>query len=229
MPNPAAAAAAAFARSLDRRGVTVLGKPVPGSAPPASPGVTELARVRGAPLAEVVQHVLEVSDNEGAEVLARQVAVAEGRPATFAGASRAVRSVPDDLGVPTTGDVVRDGSGLARGDRLDPRTLLAVLRRAAAPSRPELSTVVTTLPVAGFTGSLATRFDAGDPAGPGLVRAKTGTLTGVHALAGTVTSVDGAVMSFVAIADRVRPPDQLAARIRIDQVAAALAGCHCAG
>jgi D-alanyl-D-alanine carboxypeptidase/D-alanyl-D-alanine-endopeptidase (penicillin-binding protein 4) len=60
------------------------------------------------------------------------------------------------------------------------------------------------------------------------VRAKTGTLTGVHGLAGTVTSVDGAVMRFVAITDRVRAPDQLAARIRIDEVAAALAGCTCA-
>jgi hypothetical protein len=43
-----------------------------------------------------------------------------------------------------------------------------------------------------------------------------------------VTSTDGAVMRFVAIADRVRGPDQLVARIRIDEVAAALAGCACA-
>jgi len=104
---------------------------------------------------------------------------------------------------------------------------LAVIREASSESRPGLRSAVADLPVAGFTGSLATRFDTGDPTGLGRVRAKTGTLTGVHGLAGTVTTVDGAVLSFVAIADRVRPPDQLAARIRIDEVAAALAGCAC--
>jgi D-alanyl-D-alanine carboxypeptidase/D-alanyl-D-alanine-endopeptidase (penicillin-binding protein 4) len=50
----------------------------------------------------------------------------------------------------------------------------------------------------------------------------------VHGLTGTVTSVDGAVMSFVAIADRVRPPNTSDARALLDEVAAALAGCVCA-
>jgi len=103
-----------------------------------------------------------------------------------------------------------------------------MLRQASSERRPELRAAVADLPVAGFTGSLASRFSTGDAAGRGRVRAKTGTLTGVHGLAGTLTTVDGAVLRFVAIADRVRAPDQLAARIRIDEVAAALAGCTCA-
>ena len=61
-----------------------------------------------------------------------------------------------------------------------------------------------------------------------MVRAKTGTLTGVHGLTGTVTSKDGAVMSFVAVADRVRVPNTVAARSLLDQMSAALAGCTCA-
>ena len=48
-------------------------------------------RSQSAPLAEVVQHVLEVSDNEGAEVLARQVALAAGRAGLVRG-RRAARS-----------------------------------------------------------------------------------------------------------------------------------------
>jgi D-alanyl-D-alanine carboxypeptidase/D-alanyl-D-alanine-endopeptidase (penicillin-binding protein 4) len=88
--------------------------------------------------------------------------------------------------------------------------------------------VVADLPVAGFTGSLAFRFQTGDEAGLGMVRAKTGTLTGVHGLTGTVTSVDGAVMGFAAIADRVKLPNTLAVRALLDEVASALAGCTCA-
>jgi len=226
--SPALSAAKSFARSLSSRGVTVVGAPRPGVAPPPASGGRLVAEVRSAPLAQVVQHVLEVSDNEGAEVLARQVAVAEGRPASFTGAAEAVRSVLRSIGVSTTGAVIRDGSGLSRQNRLRPETLLSVLRQASSERRPELRAAVADLPVAGFTGSLASRFSTGDAAGRGRVRAKTGTLTGVHGLAGTLTTVDGAVLRFVAIADRVRAPDQLAARIRIDEVAAALAGCTCA-
>jgi D-alanyl-D-alanine carboxypeptidase/D-alanyl-D-alanine-endopeptidase (penicillin-binding protein 4) len=161
-------------------------------------------------------------------VLARQVAIAQGKPASFVGGAAAVREVLTGLGVDLAGDRIYDGSGLSRHDLLTPETLLSVIRAASSPDKPGLRSVVADLPVAGFTGSLAYRFQSGDEAGLGMVRAKTGTLTGVHGLTGTVTSVDGAVMSFVAIADRVKLPNTLAARSLLDQVAAALAGCTCA-
>ena len=227
-PFPAVAATKLFARALESRHVSVLRSPVPAVAPPASSGGKEIAEVRGAPLAQVVQHVLEVSDNEGAEVLARQVAVARGEPASFGGGARAVKAVLRTIGVSTRGDRIYDGSGLSRHNRLQPRTLLSVIRTAASDRHPGLRSAVADLPVAGFTGSLATRFRTGDAAGLGTVRAKTGTLTGVHGLSGIVTSRDGAVMSFVAIADRVLPVNTLDARALLDRVAAALAGCACA-
>ena len=223
--SPAAAAAQVFAQALRKRGIAVAGTPKAGRAPA---GAQDIASVQSAPLAQVVQHVLEVSDNEGAEVLARQVAIARQRPASFTGGAAAVREVLTGLGVDLVGDRTYDGSGLSRHDLITPETLLSVIRVAAGTDKPGLRSVVADLPVAGFTGSLAYRFQAGDKAGLGMVRAKTGTLTGVHGLTGTVTSVDGAVMSFVAIADRVRLPDTLAARSLLDQVAAALAGCTCA-
>jgi D-alanyl-D-alanine carboxypeptidase/D-alanyl-D-alanine-endopeptidase (penicillin-binding protein 4) len=224
-PDPSASAADLFAASLRRRGITVTGPVAPVV---ADAGAVDLAVVRGAPLAEVVQHVLEVSDNEGAEVLARQVAVAEGRPASFRGASRAVRAVLARLGVDLTGARIFDGSGLSRQDRVAPGTLVGVLATAGDEERPGLRSAVADLPVAGFTGSLAYRFRSGDPAGLGTVRAKTGTLTGVHGLAGTVTTRDGVLLAFAAVADRVDPVNTLAARALLDEVAAALAGCTCA-
>ena len=222
--DPALAAASDFARALARQGIVVRGKPRPAA---AEPDARQYAVVQSAPLAQIVQWVLEVSDNEGAEVLSRQVAVAEGKPASFTGGAAAVRAVLTRLGVDTTHARILDGSGLSREDRLAPETLLGVVELAASDEHPDLRRVVSGLPVAGFTGSLTYRFDKGDAAGLGRVRAKTGTLTGVHVLAGIATDREGTVFAFVAAADRVKPIHTLDARQRIDQVAAALAGCAC--
>ncbi|NUR06202.1 MAG: D-alanyl-D-alanine carboxypeptidase/D-alanyl-D-alanine-endopeptidase [Nocardioidaceae bacterium] len=222
--DPAAAAADFFADALRKQGVTVVGKPrrgLRGDRP-------VVASVHSAPLAQLVQHTLEHSDNEAAEILSRQVAWSEHRQASFTGGAAAVRSVLGRLGVDTTGDRIYDGSGLSRHDRLSPQTLLSVLEAASSPDHPHLRAAVTDVPVAGFTGSLAFRFDEGDPRGLGTVRAKTGTLTGVHGLAGTATSVDGTVMVFVAIADRVTMRNNLDARVLVDRMAGALGGCRCA-
>jgi D-alanyl-D-alanine carboxypeptidase/D-alanyl-D-alanine-endopeptidase (penicillin-binding protein 4) len=222
--DPALAAATEFARLLTEQGIKVVGRPRPAVAPEEA---REYAAVESAPLAQIVQWVLEVSDNEAAEVLFRHVAIAEGRAASFDGGSAAVSDVLGRLGIDTRGARILDGSGLARGNRLSPDTLLAVLAAASSEEHPELRPVVANLPVAGFTGSLTYRFGSGDEEGLGVVRAKTGTLTGVHGLAGTVTDADGVVLSFVAIADRVRRMDTLDARQTLDEVAAALAACSC--
>jgi D-alanyl-D-alanine carboxypeptidase/D-alanyl-D-alanine-endopeptidase (penicillin-binding protein 4) len=222
--DPALGAATTFVKALEKQGIVVRGKPQPALAPPEAP---VYAAVESAPLAQIVQWVLEVSDNEAAEVLFRHVALAEGRPGSFAGGSTAVAEVLGRLGVDTTGDRILDGSGLSRRNRLAPATLLAVLGAASSEENPGLRRVVSGLPVAGFTGSLAYRFDTGDDLGLGRVRAKTGTLTGVHGLAGVVTDRDGTVLSFVAVADKVKLEDTLDARAQLDDIAAALAACAC--
>ena len=224
--DPATDAARAFATALRARGVRVLGTP---QRRPAPDDAEAVAAVSGAPLVEVVQHVLETSDNEAAEVLARHVALAEGRPASFAGASTAVGSVLRGLGIDLRGAELRDGSGLSRHDRVSVRTLLQVLATGADPGRPELAGLLEGLPVAGFNGSLAARFATRATAGLGYVRAKTGTLTGVHGLAGVTVGRDGTPMLFVALADRVAVEDTLATRARLDRIAAALSSCRCAG
>ncbi len=63
--------------------------------------------------------------------------------------------------------------------------------------------MITGLPVAGFTGSLAYRFaDRRASAGSGHVRAKTGTLSGVSSLAGVVDRPRRHAMVFVLAVDR---------------------------
>jgi serine-type D-Ala-D-Ala carboxypeptidase/endopeptidase (penicillin-binding protein 4) len=219
--DPARAAAQAFADHLDAAGVRV-GRPRPGRAPEAS---TEVGRVQSAPLGAIVQHVLETSDNEGAEVLLRQVAIASGLPGSSANGVRAGREVLSALGVGLTGARWYDGSGLSRRNRLSLETIVDVL--VASLEHPRLAGVTSGLPVAGFTGSLSDRFEVASGPGLGRVRAKTGTLTGVSALAGVLRTSDGTVMLYVALADNVRETHTLWARARLDRISAALAACRC--
>jgi D-alanyl-D-alanine carboxypeptidase/D-alanyl-D-alanine-endopeptidase (penicillin-binding protein 4) len=174
--------------------------------------------------------VLEASDNEGAEVLLRQVAIAQGEDASFSGGASAVREVLQELGVRLAGLTAYDGSGLSREDRINPATLVDVLAHSLDPARPELAGVAAGLPVAGFSGSLGgDRFSEGADAGLGRVRAKTGTLTGVHGLAGVTAGRDGSVMLFATLTDRVKEPDVLFVRAQLDRITARLAGCRCGG
>ncbi len=221
--DPAAEAAKRFAAFLTRAGVRVSPAVRPGRAPKA----TALASVESAPMAQLVQHVLEVSDNEGAEVLLRQAALAAGRPGSFQAGVAVVRQQLGELGIDLTGVTMYDGSGLSRQDRLPVRVLADVLQVAAAADHPELRTVISALPVAGFTGSLADRFVEDAPDGLGLVRAKTGTLSGVRALAGVVTTPRGTPLVFAAVADRVRLLKSVAAQAQLDRLAALLATCAC--
>jgi D-alanyl-D-alanine carboxypeptidase/D-alanyl-D-alanine-endopeptidase (penicillin-binding protein 4) len=222
--DPSLSAATVFAGALARAGIEVVGIPEPR---PAKTGARVLASVSSAPLDQIVERVLGVSDNEAAEVLFRQVAVATDAAGSSEGARRGVRQVLETHGIALRGSVLYDGSGLSREDRIDPRLLIDVLRAAASSRNPELRPVLTGLPVAGFTGSLAYRFDAGDPRGRGRVRAKTGTLTGVSGLAGLANDLDGEVLVFVLFADKVALQDTLKAREALDDAAAALGACHC--
>jgi D-alanyl-D-alanine carboxypeptidase/D-alanyl-D-alanine-endopeptidase (penicillin-binding protein 4) len=155
------------------------------------------------------------------------VGLAERQEGSFEAGTAAVLDVVGRLGVPVAGDRLYDGSGLSRRNLLRADTLTGVLSLAESPEHPELRQVLTGLPVAGFTGSLQYRFDDGPAAARGRVRAKTGTLTGVHGLAGVADDRSGARMAFVVVADRVPVPKTLEARLLVDRIAGALGACTC--
>lgn len=215
--TPAPDAARTFARLLSERGITVHGEPAAGR---AAADAAPLARTLSAPLAALVERMLTHSDNDIAEALARQTALADGKPASFTGAEQAVTARLRTLGVDLRGARLADGSGLDRADRISAGLLTSLLVRAADPARPELRPVLTGLPVAGFTGTLAGRN--ADGAAAGLVRAKTGTLTGVSSLAGTVVAPSGRLLAFAFLASD--GTDRTAAPAVLDRLAAALAG-----
>ncbi len=222
--DPSLYAAQAFATALGSHGITVVGVPTHGLAS----GGRELAAVQSAPVREIVARVLEVSDNEGAEVLAHQVGKAVTGSGTFADGSAAITQTLQGLGVTADFDIY-DGSGLSRENRITPLALVQVLRIALDPGHPELNAVVTALPVAGFTGSLTNRFDQPFPDSRGLVRAKTGTLSNVSSLAGIAVDQDGHEMLFALMADRISKPNETKAQRALDAAAGALGACHCGG
>nr|WP_101389401.1 D-alanyl-D-alanine carboxypeptidase/D-alanyl-D-alanine-endopeptidase [Streptomyces sp. TLI_146] len=220
--DPAGDTARTFASLLRERGIALTAPPGPGRAPQ---GATELARTLSAPLSDLVERMLTNSDNDLAEALARQTAVAARLPADFGGAAKAVADRLAALGLPQAATArFADGSGLSREDRVSAQLLTLLLARAADPAHPELRPVLTGLPVAGFTGTLRARYGAAS-SGTGLVRAKTGTLSGVNALAGTVVDADGHLLAFAFLAAGTPGPDP--AQRALDRLADRLARCGC--
>ncbi len=222
VPDPPATAAQLFATYLEKEGVKVEPKIVPTKAPG---GTREIARVTSRPVSDIVERVLQVSDNEGAEVLAHQVGLAVEGDGSFDGGVRGVTKVLSGLGIDLRDARIQDGSGLSRHDRLDADTLVQVLQLASSPDHPELRSVITGLPVAAYDGSLGYRFD--DSPGRGLVRAKTGTLTGTSALAGITTDARGRVLVFALVSNHVKYAETLDTRAALDRLASALATCRC--
>lgn len=219
--DPAAAAAQAFAGRLARYGIRVAGPQRPAH---AQAGARVLALVRSPPIGELVEGMLTTSDNNMAEALAREVAGHYRLPRSFAGGVAGVRRAVAAAGIHPAGLRLVDGSGLSTRGRAQPRAIVALL--GAAVRQPRLREVLTGLPVAGLTGTLATRFRrVPASSAAGVVRAKTGTLNSVNALAGAVLDRDGALLTFAFLAPGAAPRSRV--QRALDRLAATLAGCGC--
>lgn len=220
--DPAKVAAETFAKALEKQGVDV-GAVRKRRAPQGARPVASVSSMR---LDRIVQHVLRTSDNDGAEVLLRQAAIAAGRPGSIDGGVAALRSRLVDLDAWEKGMTVRDGSGLSRQNKVSAEALAAVLRAATQAQHPELRPLLTGLPVAGVEGSLATGFgDQKSLAGRGIVRGKTGTLRKVHALAGTIRTRDGSVLVYAFVVNGAQ--NDYNAVVWLQRVTTALSTCGC--
>jgi serine-type D-Ala-D-Ala carboxypeptidase/endopeptidase (penicillin-binding protein 4) len=224
--TPAAQAAQSFASLLAAQGIAVRGPLAQAAAPRGSATV---AAVSSPPLAEIVQQMLTESNNVIAENLARQVAIATGRAASFSGAAAAETAVLHGLGIRGTTRLV-DASGLSPQDRIAPGVLVQLIRLAAATGQPGLRPVLTGLPVAGFTGTLAPGGsvfpDVGQP-GLGLVRAKTGNLETVVSLAGVAQGRGGELFAFAFMADQLPKTGLNTGASDLTRLATSLAACGC--
>ena len=227
--DPAGMTAAAFASLLGQDGITVTGAATPVA---AQTSASVIASVKSPPLAGIVEQMLQESNNVIAENLARQVAIAMGKPATFSGAAAAELAELRRLGVATPITLV-DGSGLSPDDGIAPETLVRLLTVAAV--TPRLGDLISGLPVAGFSGTLSKgdsdfggigALDGG--AARGVVRAKTGNLATIASLAGLAYDRDRRLLLFAIMAPNIPNAGLLQpAATAIDQAAAGLAKCGC--
>lgn len=183
-----------------------------GTAPQA--GVV-LGEVQSAPLSERAQDAAKDSDNVMAEAIGRELAIARGKEPSFAGAAEATLEVLKDNKIDVTGVTIKDNSGLSTENRISAAVLTQIMNMATETD--ELRPLLGYLPLAGGDGKLYTRY--GDSGARGFVRAKTGTLTGVSALAGTAQGNSGRVYAFAFL---VNDGDILAARKAQDALASAL-------
>jgi D-alanyl-D-alanine carboxypeptidase/D-alanyl-D-alanine-endopeptidase (penicillin-binding protein 4) len=193
----------------------------------APAGATELARFRGNTSGAALAHMLVVSDNDTAERLFRDNAVALGRPGTWAGAAAAEMATLTRLGVDVRGYSIHDGSGVSRNDRVTARGLVSLLRLAISPSHPELAPLRGYLPVAGVSGTLASRYRSKPTrCAAGRVFAKTGTLHDAIGLAGYARGSDGRLRLFAFLDVPRSGYSQGATRAAVDLVPTTMTGCY---
>lgn len=156
-------------------------------------------------LSRLVEITLTESDNSGADLLSSLI------PGSVS--SEISAGLPElDLSRTT----LADASGLSRKDRTSPADLVRLLVVIADPAHPQLSPILSGLPISGLSGTLKSRVLAAR----GKVRAKTGTLTGVDVLAGYLVDKAKRALVFAIMADRV--PKTEPGRKMVDEIAVAL-------
>jgi D-alanyl-D-alanine carboxypeptidase/D-alanyl-D-alanine-endopeptidase (penicillin-binding protein 4) len=158
-----------------------------------------VASLDSPPLAQIVAEMLTTSDNETAEAALKEIGVAASGEGSWDAGAAGLTELLAEAGVPVDGVRVADGSGLSIENRFTCRTLVDVL------GLPETGPVVRDgLAVAGETGTLAERWRGTDVAGR--MRAKTGTLRNVTALAGEMEPLAGGSSVWFAYVANVADP-----------------------
>ena len=149
---------------------------------------------------EMIDWFLLWSDNQLSERMAKLAAKYAGNEFNDAGVAITFAEILIGLGINPKQIVVVDASGLSRQNKVTSHVLAQLLFKIH--SDPVLSRLIESLPVGGKSGTLQSRYIKTAPDAVGLVKAKTGTLSGTVSLAGFVHSGDREY-AFAIIADRI--------------------------
>jgi len=195
-PNTGAASSAVACGNLlksvlTQKGIVVNGKVVSGTVPPTARAV---ATHTSLPLADILRLMNKPSDNWIAELLFKTIgAEVKGEPGTWQKGRQVINEFLAEISGEPAAHRLVDGSGLSRYNLLNVELLtdLLVYMYANFALMPEY---LASLPIAGVDGTLKNRMKG--MYAEKVLRAKTGTLSGVSALAGYTVTADGAVFAF---------------------------------
>ena len=207
--DQSAAYLAALDEALRASGIAIDGAPTDSTA-----RLDSIVAMTSPTLREILPYFEKPSQNQIGEILYKTLGFVKTGVGTADSARAVVSRQLIEWGAPPDGFAVRDGSGLSRHNYLSPRTLVVVLdvmRRS-----PDFRVFYDALPVAGVDGTIRNRMK-GTPA-EGNVHAKTGTIDKARSLSGYVTTADGRLLLFSALANNYTVPTR-----RVDQVTDALA------
>ena len=194
--------AASLSQALRKAGIKT-GSLTNGTAPSNAREIVALRR----PLTEVLQPMMKESDNLCAEAIFYQISARSAQQMSGKHYSRRQSiSAINDLFSRANGEfplpslsgfaitsTVADGSGLSLYNYLSPELEVSILRYTFK-HQAMYEHLLPSLPIAGEDGTLKKRMK--DTSAAGNVKAKTGTVTGVSALAGYCTASNGHRLCF---------------------------------
>jgi serine-type D-Ala-D-Ala carboxypeptidase/endopeptidase (penicillin-binding protein 4) len=193
--NPPAFAAARLDDALEARHIPVRLRPRAGITPE---GAAVLASIDSPPMERLIRLTNKPSDNFFAETLLKDLARQAGGIGTTARGTRVATSFARNLGARPR---LVDGSGLSRGNRASPFSIVRLL--TAMHGRADYEPFVDSLPIAGRDGTLFDRMRRG-PARARCV-GKTGTLSNVSALSGYCEALSGDDYAYSILMNGVYP------------------------
>ncbi len=186
-----------YAKSLVRARLTNLnikleGQVELGNAPAAT---LLLSSHRSKPIAQIMADTLKPSDNLYADSLFLHTAAKlSGTPLDWQQAQPVIKNfLQQQTGISLESAILTDGSGLSRQDLLSAQQTVDLLRFLHA-HFPLAYEYIAALPIAGQDGTLQRRFRK--PSQQGLLRAKTGTMTGVMSLSGYLYTANAHILAF---------------------------------
>lgn len=236
LPDPAQFAGRQLQEALARHGIQLDGKlatvhwPRRDAFLPNSPRT--LAEVLSPPVGEILARGLKRSQNlylQNLLLLAGVKAQADteqregsmGFITSERWGIRAMHQMLEQIGIAPGASLIEEGAGLSRRNLATPNAMARLLVFLA--SQPYGPALVQALPIAGVDGTLQWRM-RNTPA-ENNVRAKTGSMSFVHCLAGYVTSGDGERLAFAIMLNNYDPPNGAPSATKdIDQIAELLAG-----